>query len=62
MEVIVKYEDEKKPLKIKNGSYIRDIVKCIECKNNDGRGKRHVVCSKHPSATSPEFFCADGER
>ena len=60
IEIIVKMD---KHLKLKGGSYVRDLVRCENCKwyvpvNNSGHG----FCGDiHGRTVYPDGFCDEGE-
>ena len=59
-EIIVKMD---KHLKLKGGSYVRDLIRCEDCKwyvpvNNSGHG----FCGDiHGRTVYPDGFCDEGE-
>ena len=59
-EIIVKMD---KHLKLKGGTYVRDLVRCEDCKwyvpvNNSGHG----FCGDiHGRTVYPDGFCDEGE-
>ena len=52
-EIIVKYKEDTDRMKVKDGEYVQDLIRCKDCKK-----KNHCCRSM---AAKDEGFCSDAE-
>lgn len=57
VEVIVKYNDDADYIRVKNGTYVQDLVRCKNCMHYEKEW-----CYWRDEHTEPEYFCSYGER
>ena len=58
-EIIVRYKDGNDHMAVRGGEYVRDLVRCRDCKHWQ-YGKDH--CALHDMGMWAEDFCSYGER
>ena len=61
-EVIIRLNSDH--IKVKGGQYVRDLVRCRDCKYLEVHGKTtmHYWCDQWEHYTDEDSFCSYGER
>ena len=66
VEVIVKYNDDADYIRVKNGTYVQDLVRCKNCKYGEIDNEdfpTQYLCHHHGSSWNErDHFCSYGER
>ena len=62
-EIIVRYNDGNDYMAVRGGEYVRDLVRCRDCKYLEVHGKTtmHYWCDQWEHYTDEDSFCANSE-